>query len=573
MEESIGEDSMCSRSSDEYTVDNNVLTEEEEEVLRLVFPKEEIQKSLQSNNAELKEKVLTLIEKWIKSSSALPRGFILFQSVELPIEKYKVLCSISIILQFMLKDNDNKVVAKAISVVQALAVSPAASVHKKEFSMPIFKKLIANLLQLINNPENRAKAVEASISLSKLKNFPLPLILSNLIENVDGIERNNLIGKLTLAKNIVDVHKLKYEGGEGVIDLLKVIPLITEGLKHSDEEVRRAVIDFCTTIYHQIGEKFYEQMGENNTPKMLSLRALISQEGKGSDNNSESTKKSEEEHKEELQFEEGTLSKELIERVSKKNVPFQPKRGKMRVYFEKLTHLALDECNIDRIINLHYCTNLRVLYLYRNKISKIEGLYSKYLTHIYLQHNQIEEIEGLSNLTNLQKLYLDNNCIQEVKGLKELCNLEELYISNQKLKKSQKMTFNEESMRGISKCLKILHASNNNIEELKPLSFLNSLVILNLSKNQISNFEHIQLILPSNSQLHDLDLSGNPVTKLKKYRSRIIMSSSPILTNLDKSEITSNERVFVKNLELRKNAQAKKTRQTSCHNTELNNES
>jgi hypothetical protein len=51
MEESIGEDSMCSHSSDEYTVDNNVLTEEEEEVLRLVFPKEEIQKSLQSNNA------------------------------------------------------------------------------------------------------------------------------------------------------------------------------------------------------------------------------------------------------------------------------------------------------------------------------------------------------------------------------------------------------------------------------------------------------------------------------------------------------------------------------------------
>jgi hypothetical protein len=54
MEESIGEDSMCSRSSDEYTVDNNVLTEEEEEVLRLVFPKEEIQKSLQSNNVSYK---------------------------------------------------------------------------------------------------------------------------------------------------------------------------------------------------------------------------------------------------------------------------------------------------------------------------------------------------------------------------------------------------------------------------------------------------------------------------------------------------------------------------------------
>jgi hypothetical protein len=54
MEESIGEDSMCSHSSDEYTVDNNVLTEEEEEVLRLVFPKEEIQKSLQSNNVSYK---------------------------------------------------------------------------------------------------------------------------------------------------------------------------------------------------------------------------------------------------------------------------------------------------------------------------------------------------------------------------------------------------------------------------------------------------------------------------------------------------------------------------------------
>lgn len=54
MEERVGEESVCSTSNDRDTVDNNVLTEEEEEVLRLVFPIEEIQKSLQSNNVSYK---------------------------------------------------------------------------------------------------------------------------------------------------------------------------------------------------------------------------------------------------------------------------------------------------------------------------------------------------------------------------------------------------------------------------------------------------------------------------------------------------------------------------------------
>jgi Leucine-rich repeat (LRR) protein len=49
-----------------------------------------------------------------------------------------------------------------------------------------------------------------------------------------------------------------------------------------------------------------------------------------------------------------------------------------------------------------------VLYLYDNRIERIEGLEScSHLTHLYLQNNEISVIPDLSHLRELSKLYLE----------------------------------------------------------------------------------------------------------------------------------------------------------------------
>jgi hypothetical protein len=53
-----------------------------------------------------------------------------------------------------------------------------------------------------------------------------------------------------------------------------------------------------------------------------------------------------------LQFEPGVLSEELIQKKAKKTVKVPTKSGNMKKYYSALTHLSLDECNIDRIVSI-----------------------------------------------------------------------------------------------------------------------------------------------------------------------------------------------------------------------------
>eukprot|EP00906_Rhabdomonas_costata_P003320 RCo005073 len=64
---------------------------------------------------------------------------------------------------------------------------------------------------------------------------------------------------------------------------------------------------------------------------------------------------------------------------------------------KRATHLALQGKGIERISNLHLCSQLRVLYLYDNRIRSLEGLggVSAQLTHLYLQNNDIGGLNGL----------------------------------------------------------------------------------------------------------------------------------------------------------------------------------
>lgn len=78
--------------------------------------------------------------------------------------------------------------------------------------------------------------------------------------------------------------------------------------------------------------------------------------------------------------------------------------------------------------------DVRTLYLYNNKITKMDGLSSFCnLEHLYLQNNQIEKINDLFHLRKLKKLYLGRNCIAVLEGLEGIDALEELHIEKQNL--------------------------------------------------------------------------------------------------------------------------------------------
>lgn len=126
------------------------------------------------------------------------------------------------------------------------------------------------------------------------------------------------------------------------------------------------------------------------------------------------------------------------------------KSERLEQYFKRVTHLSLqgsDKKVIQSINNLHYCPNLKVLYLYDNEIEEITNLDKvPLLTHLYLQHNRIHTIKEMNKLIHLEKLYLEGNHITRLEGLSNCTRLQELHLSNQVLSPHNIFTFDDETM-------------------------------------------------------------------------------------------------------------------------------
>ena len=91
-------------------------------------------------------------------------------------------------------------------------------------------------------------------------------------------------------------------------------------------------------------------------------------------------------------------------------------------------------------------TNLKVLYLNHNKISKIEGLDKlTKLEWLSFRDNEITKIQGLDSLTNLKGLSLGENKISKIEGLNSLVNLKELYLWDNPIPKSQINQFKKQN--------------------------------------------------------------------------------------------------------------------------------
>jgi Leucine-rich repeat (LRR) protein len=137
-------------------------------------------------------------------------------------------------------------------------------------------------------------------------------------------------------------------------------------------------------------------------------------------------------------------------------------------------------------------------------------------------------------LTNPVLLYihfsfLEKNRIERLEGLERCTRLQELHLSNQT---TSHFSFCMESLKTLAMSLRVLNLSNCHIANIEPLLVLKCIEQMDLSKNNIDQVEQVYGLVGGLSTLKELDLTGNPVTQLPKYRENTIIFSTTRLGNL-----------------------------------------
>ncbi|ORX52576.1 L domain-like protein [Piromyces finnis] len=192
-------------------------------------------------------------------------------------------------------------------------------------------------------------------------------------------------------------------------------------------------------------------------------------------------------------------------------------------YCSELTWLNLQNNQLDVCPPFDYqdkdglgkMDKLLVLNLNLNQVERITPyLYKlKELKALILGHNKISKIENLESLINLNTLVLSYNKIEEVSNLTCLKSLTKLSIAHNKIRVFPDLRMNTE--------LKELRLNNNRLLGVPEyVKFLPKLEILDLGNNFLKEFSDIEN-LKSLFHLNNLNLKGNPVTKLENYKEKV----------------------------------------------------
>ena len=254
---------------------------------------------------------------------------------------------------------------------------------------------------------------------------------------------------------------------------------------------------------------------------------------------------------------------------------------------EATGEIELSDSDIESLIGLESCTNLRVLSLDNNRITNISSLVNLTgLIELDLSNNQISDIRVLSNLsnlvtlklsnnqitdfspitklTNLKSLYLENSGRLDIGLLTELTNLTELYLGNNQIKdtralssltKLAKLKLDNNLITNIDplsnlKNLDRLHLGNNNIISLEPISNLTNLTVLYLRENQISDISpvsdlvNLTMLSLGNNKIEDISALSYLVNLKKLHlgqNSVFDVSSLSNMSNLTELNLNNNE--------------------------------
>lgn len=99
-----------------------------------------------------------------------------------------------------------------------------------------------------------------------------------------------------------------------------------------------------------------------------------------------------------------------------------------------------------------------------------------------------------------------------------------MHIEKQELPKGEELCFDPRTMNALENLI-ILNISCNNITTIYPLLPLRQLRVLKATHNNISDFNETAKILSCLYHLEDVDFTGNPMTKLHRYRETIIANT------------------------------------------------
>ena len=113
------------------------------------------------------------------------------------------------------------------------------------------------------------------------------------------------------------------------------------------------------------------------------------------------------------------MAEELILKGAKK----KPVGGQtMDTFYKSITHLHFaNQRLLEDVAAITLCSNLRVLYVYENRLTTLRGLGGlQRLTHLYAQENHIESLDDFEAPPALLQLHLTGNRLRTIGGL-ELC--------------------------------------------------------------------------------------------------------------------------------------------------------
>lgn len=135
-----------------------------------------------------------------------------------------------------------------------------------------------------------------------------------------------------------------------------------------------------------------------------------------------------------------------------------------------LEQLWLGKNKITELKNLDALTNLKILSIQSNRLTKIDGLSKlKNLEELYVSHNAIEEISGLEENTNLNVIDISSNPIKQLKGLKTLEHLQEFWASNCQLSSFEEI----EKELADKKELETVYFEGNPLQKAQPVLYRN----------------------------------------------------------------------------------------------------